>query len=569
MRTPPPRREWVPVLGFALLITALTLIPYAACERRAQRRPGWQFTGITSRYFRDTAYHLSWVRQARDGFFLFENKYAGADAGGPRFFNLLFLTMGWAGRAAGADVITVFHAQRLITAVLVLMGVYWFAGRFYTDRRQRWLAMILAGTSGGLYWLLEILPQGLHEYVGEPKLVEVNTFRVLEWEVVAGVASGLMVLALGLSDRALRQPRRRVWLAPGLAVLAIAAVHPHDVVTLGLVLAAMMGVCAVTAVPGTRAAGFRRDVKCLVLIFVPSLPLLAYHAYVLFTDPSYRAYAAHEHHFYTKGWLSDYGLVLVAAVVGAVAVIRKRERNRAMLVVFPAVIALLLWSPWPPIQRAHFHHGLHIVLCVLAVRGLWWIGGGIRRRAGSAIPAILLGLFVIAASLANANHLRVALWPEQPRHPWYIRDDEAAAIAFLDEHARPDDVIACVPEVGAAIPYMTGSRVFAGHPEAGPEFGAHAFFAETLMRAPNATLLQPPFRRHALAIHAQLAQGINYIYIESEARRQGATGGGAFLERHGLATRVFSSQWTVVYEIDSDRVAAAIREAAASRPGGP
>ena len=166
--------EWIPVKVWALLVAGLLLLPYR--QRYADEWHGWRFTGIASQHFGDTASHLSWVRQARDGWWLFESKFAGAEPRGHRFFNLLFLAMGKAARWTGLSVPGIFHVERTLAAVAVLMLAYWFAGQFFTDRRMRWVALILTTTSAAPSWLGEYLRYGLLR-PGEHKLVESITLR--------------------------------------------------------------------------------------------------------------------------------------------------------------------------------------------------------------------------------------------------------------------------------------------------------------------------------------------------------------------------------------------------------
>jgi hypothetical protein len=551
-------REYLPVCLFAALVAAAMWLPYARAY--ANEWHGWRFTGILSRHFADAASHLSWARQAQDGEWLFESKYAGADAGRRRLFNLLFLAMGKAARWTGASLPVVFHVERTISAVLVLVLVYWFAAPFFADRGMRWTALLLVTTSAGLYWIDALRRYG--EWSGDQKLVEAITFRSLEWEVVVGPATALVLLTLGLAQRAVMQrdsafriPHTAFGLA--LAALGMAAVHPHDVPTVGLVLAVFATVRVMTASREARRPEARRCAVVLAAFALGAAPLMAYHWTTLVADPSYWSYGAHTHEYYTQRWLMDFGLVLVAAVVGGVAVVTGRERGLALLVVWPAVLALVMATSFPPIQRAHLFDGLHTVLCVLAVCGLW-VGLPIGSEAGiqnprSGIHVLGLALFIAAASVGNVLKFAEELRWRVPHHDQFIRAEEMEAMDWLAAHARKTDVIACLAEVGAGVPMWSGCRVYVGHPEITPDYDVRRHEMELLMgkqvgREPR------PLDPNGVAVILQKSRA-DYIYIEERALALSAAETARVLLANGLAERVFANKRVAIYRVTHDRLA--------------
>jgi len=546
----PGWREYLPVWAFALVVSGLMLLPLRARYRDAARWPGWEFTGIVSRLFEDSAWHLSWVRQARDGYWLFEQQYAGADTAGHRFCNPFFLAVGRFAAVTGLGVVGAFHAVRTLVAALVLVAVYWFAGGFFAGRLPRWLCLILATTSGGLQWYPGLLA-GAGITPPDIALVETNTFVSLEWEVIVGPATGLLLVVLGLGRRALRGECLGTALAAGVFLAALAGTHPHEVVTAGGVLAGLAVVLAATAGRGERLAVIRRSVSTAAIMLAISAPLLIYHVYVLVSDPFLWHYAAHAHGYRTSQWLGQYGLILVLAAIGALVIIVRRERHRALLVVFPTLLALVIATPYPRIQRAHLHHGLHIVLCCLAVRALWGVYRWLRARRLRAAGAGVVAVFVLAASPTTVFHYVSELRPLPAPDKRYLRTDESAAFDYLDAAAADRDVIAGLQTVTAIIPTRTGSRVYVGEPHVTPGFHARTERMEELMRQ------DPDHPMSAEVVAGRLGEiRADWLYIENEARQMGAWRLERTLVAHGLAERAFSNTWTAVYRVKRNALAA-------------
>jgi hypothetical protein len=605
---PRRRREWLAVWTWAVLWAVVMLVPYQ--RRLADEWHNWRFTGIAGADFNDSAYHLSFARQAQDGRLLFESKYAGTDTRGHRFFNLYFLTIGLVARFSGLGVAGAFLVVRSVTAVLVLVAAYWFAAQFFVDRQMRWLALVLATTSGGLegFRALTAWPPGL--YVLD--VPQTNTFWYLTYDVVIGPTTGLVLLTMGLMWRALtsdgpasppaeRRRRasttvvRRLMTLAALSLLQ-AAIYPHDVQILWMVAPVAALAWALTAPRGDRGRMLRRGVAVCAALVLGAAPLMVYHLYTFFTDYAYRAYGSLSDQRLTGEWPQYFGLVLAAAVVGAAAVLRRRERGRLLLVVWALVIAAFLATRYPKMQRVHLYHGLHVVLCVLAVRGLWAGKKGTflisrpRRPEGCsaemrnvpffparnestihdpesktpfAVPA--LALFAALASVTNVANFVTALAPQVPRTSHenfytFLRPEEVQALAVLDREARSEDVIACVSDPGVIVPMWTGSRVWVGHEEVTPEFGYRQTEMNRLMG------------RYGPVTPAEAARILsdaraNYLYVEEFARRYGSAATEEMLVANGLAERLHRDRWTGVYRVNRAAVDRLRRAGTTTKPG--
>lgn len=540
-RTSVRPREWIGVFVFAALVAGLMLLPYA--RRRMDERPGRRFTGITAVYFTDGASHLSWARQAADGYWLFESKYAGADAHGHRVWNLLFLVIGRLARLTGWTVVAAYQAVRTVSAVLVLAAVYWFAGRYFPDRRMRWVCLILAATSAGFQWIAGA--RVLDRF--DVELVQASTFRTLQTDVLSGPAMGLLILTLGWADRALTGRGRWAVAASGVLLVLLMSVHAQDASTIVVVATAAAAIRWLTAPPGGRRHALVRGAVVLAGMFAIAAPLAAYHAWTVFSDPSFVGYRGLRNPYLTSSWPELYGLVLIAAVIGAGAICRRRERRRLMLVVWPVSLALLLAMP-VGIPLIHTYMGLHVVLCALATRGLWAVGrttAALLKPSAVAAPVLAVaGLvaFVGAASLTNGLVFLHDLRPMTAAPPRYLRDDEAAALRFIDNTVGPDEVVACVEFPGVILPVWTGSRAYVGDVHITPNGEERKRLMDRLMGADG--------RLTARDVAAILAAArIDYVYVEPAARALGAADTEAVLVGAGLADRLFTAPNAAVYRV--------------------
>lgn len=553
-RQPPARfsrREWLAVWLWAGLWAGVMIAPYVRRADMVRRRPGLVFTGVISTEFVDTGWHLSWARQAMDGHWLFELKYAGADAGAARAFNLLFLVMGLAARWTGAPLVHVFHVERTVFAVLTAVTAYWFAGQFLRHRRQRWLALILVTTSGGLEGVVALVR-------GSGRMTdlfsaETVTFWSHEWWVIIGPGTVTLLLVLASAHRALLTGGRRRFVVLGSAMLLQVCVYPHHVPTAFVVVAATGLVWAAAAPAPRRRVTCRRVAGTLGVMLLGAGPGLAWYAFVLLRDASFRAYAGQADEWLwgsVRHWPVWFGVTLAFGAAGAAAIIVRRNARRAMLVIWPLFVLAMTATPYPRISRVHLLHGLHTALCCLSAVGLWAVGrllGGrwSARRPGLARAAATAGLAVVVGlgAVTNVIHYATELRDYAAAPYAAMRVEEAEALGFIDRNAADTDVVLCLLEVGQFVPPYTGSRVYIGHGTITPNAEFRSAVAARFMGKEGAISA----KEAAVILDATRA---DLVYVEPRARRLGAAATERTLVEHGLAEQVYANALTAVYRVD-------------------
>ncbi len=142
------------VVGLMLLIVAS---PWLVGLMRQQ--PGYIYTGLTGNKnsnWSDQLVYFSWINQAREGRWLFENLFTN-EAQQPSFFHPLWLLLGWIAEIFSISTPTIFHLARLLLAGIFLLTIYSFIGYLSLTRWKRLFIFLLIGLGAGWGWLFYVL----------------------------------------------------------------------------------------------------------------------------------------------------------------------------------------------------------------------------------------------------------------------------------------------------------------------------------------------------------------------------------------------------------------------------
>ena len=489
------RHELLGVGLWSLLVTAMASVPYViGWARGTDAAP---FVGMLNYWQADTAYHLSFARQAAEGQLLFENKYLGGAATGPAIFNLLFLGIGLVARVLAVSLPVAFNLVRALSACALLCFAYLLAARVFAGRGLRWLALILASFSSGLGWLA-MLGLGRNHESCDLWLIEVSTFWAIRWEVVVPPVVALLLLVFYLAGRYIDTARQRFAIGAGAAMLLLAAVHPHDVLTASIVIVlallarVLWGRLRGPAADG-RAGACRvgEVVKGGLWMLLPVAPLMAYHLRVLLDVPGYGQYVRIVDPLSAPQLLSGFGLMALLGIAGAAIAVRDRRWGCDLCVLWAVTGCVLAFIPVPPFHQVYTLHGVHVALCILSVvaverlvaQSASW--GRWRRRALLVIGLALLPLTALTNALHYANEivllrgsarvpfphrdLTAALeWfcahtlggrPGCAASPYYLPGEILEVTSWLARETQGDETVLALPGVGILLPYLVGARV--------------------------------------------------------------------------------------------------------------
>jgi hypothetical protein len=151
-------------------------------------------------------------------------------------------------------------------------------------------------------------------------------------------------------------------------------------------------------------------------------------------------------------YVLGYGLVLLLALVGLWAAMRRQSEQDIFLLTWAIVNVGLLYVPFSLQRRLVL--GLIVPLGLLAALGWWALP--LRRISGGVVLVVssMTHVFLVGMSIAMALARHDAL---------YITRDEWSALTWLQERASGEALVAAAPQTGLYIPAWSGQRVYYGH----------------------------------------------------------------------------------------------------------
>ncbi len=481
---------WVVVGSVALV--AITCLPYVAAI--AMTPPGQQFMGFLWGVDEGNVY-LQWMRQARDGHFVFFNQYTSKPQN-PHFFNVFFLALGLIARLTGWKLIIVFHLARVVGGVFLLWAFYLLVCELTQRRAVQLGAVLLASLSSGLGWIFVLRAQNPPSSYYRPRFFPVDvaagwqaqpeavTFLSLFLNPLFVVAMGLLCLVMLFGVRAVR----RGWgstVACGLALLLLGNIHGYDI----FVCFGTLFVWFLLNVLSHRLGWWQAALRyvAIALICLPA-PLWAW--YTAHVDPAYREKintltASARPIDYAIG----YGLPLALAVLGTGYVLWRWRASRTEASGRdespPALLLPVIWlivnapALYLPVSfQRKLAEGMHLPICILAAVGAVYVIVPLLR--GRLSPAVVLALVALLSLPSNilfvtgclrhaAVNNRDLLDVLQP--PMYLTTDELQAIAYLGRSTVAADLVMSSSLTGSHIPPRAPCRVYAGHWAETLEFG--------------------------------------------------------------------------------------------------
>lgn len=452
--------------GFVALVIAavlvLTTLPFIFAYTTAP--PDRYFTGVMFN-IPDHNQYFAWMRDlSRQP--LAANRLT-AEPNEPALFHLLWWAAGRAGAALGLEYGAVFGALRLLAVPLLLLSAYGFLRIAVPDTAQRRLAFALFAFAGGLgvVWVAVKYLRGLPDapfpfdiYTAEP-----NSFLIALAFPHFAVALALVIAAIGLTLYAQRRRQLRYALAAGAVGALIGLQHAYDLLTIG----AVLGLWWLLIWWRDRrfpAFLFRAG----LIIAACSIPPAAYLSYLVLTDSTWGGKLAQ---FDNAGaWTPDpLHLPILLGVPLALALLAfrprmLRSRDDAELLVAVWFLAHFVLAYLPLSFQIHLLLGWQVPLAVLAVRALvqtvWpWL----RARAPRLAPlgvSLILGLCVV-------TNVYMLLWRfydlSRYSQPYYLSQDEVAALRWLGANATGEDVVLGRLEINQHVPVWSDARAYLAH----------------------------------------------------------------------------------------------------------
>jgi hypothetical protein len=441
---PEERASAKPILVAWVLLAGITTLPYLSAALYPPR--GRAFAG-TFHWIDDFHNYVSFVQQAEDGRFLFENKLVPEESH-QVLVNLEWWVVGTLSKLCGRRP---FLAYRLF-AVLALGGLLLTADRALRrgglPPSHRLAALLLVGLGGGLGGLLFTFTE---RPVFRSADLSVGIFPFLEALANPHWVAGTWLLAASLLAFEAASGTRG-WLLASLLGTVLSLVRPYDFAILGVVLT--LGVL-VRERPGKWALA--------AAPLLGLLPACLYAYWVYYRSGAFDEYGATP---YAMAPASDLAWGVGPALALALLSLRgarpdARARRLHLDLWLWALVALLVALVRPVTFAQQFLIGLGFPLLVLAALGL------ARFRPGlTAVAALLMASTALVA-------LRIVFGTDPN---WHVPRERREAALALRPLCRPGDVVFAPGDIGLYTIALTSCKAYLSHSWA-PD---HARRAETV-----------------------------------------------------------------------------------------
>jgi hypothetical protein len=328
-------------------------------------------------------------------------------------------------------------------------------------RRRTALWVALFGSGLGWMWVVDKYVLGLADVPFPQDLytVEPNTFFAMLSYPHLLLAQGLILAAILGAWLAHRGHGWRVYLLASAASAALAATHTYDLLTVFGVL----GAYGALEWARRRAIPWRL-VAVGILMGAVSAPMALYYQLLTTQDPLWRSVL---NQYGNAGvWTPPHlhlvvlmGVPLLLAVAGLVPKAGWTDERRFLalwavaglgLVYLPVVYQIKLLSAW------------QFPIAILAVHA--WFERVLPRLQWRLAPTVATAALIGFVSLANV-YLYAWRFIELRRHtaPYYLHQDQMAALEWLAANAGPTEVVIAPADVGQFVPNYGASRAYLAH----------------------------------------------------------------------------------------------------------
>jgi hypothetical protein len=478
--------NWLGPALVAASLTALLFLPYfLACQTA---RPGAVFTGLIMNP-EDSQSYFAKMLQGYDGAWRYRIPFT-PEAHEPAFVGGFYLALGHAARVTGMSLEAIWHLARGLAGFGLFVVAYGFIASFLQRHGERWLAYLLAVTGSGLGWLLFLLgqPYWLDTFPVDFRMPEAHLFFTAMTFPHVAVGSLLLLLSFRWLARGLnlQAPSWRHGLAAGGANLLLAIVYPFLIYLVLLGSALYLGLQLARERRDRWAAQLRGILAPGLLAFVPPAPLVLTYAWVLRTNPVYRAWDA-QAGTPSPPWPHYLLAYAPYLLLGALALWQARRPAGTVsgdadsgewliLWAWLLAVALLVYAPLPAQRR--FVQGAQVPLAMVATVGwtrvaLPWLAQRrlVQRLAArprysvAGLQRLATVLLVVLLALSNVYVFASVSFSNVVQQPdlLFRTTAEMDAVRWLREQGERGGVVLGSYQTGNLVAARAGNPVFIGH----------------------------------------------------------------------------------------------------------
>ncbi len=467
-------QEWRFVWAIIVTILALTSLPYLygylSCP------PDKQFMGLMLDV-PDHGQYLSWWRGFQSSL-LITNKLT-PEPNEPIFFNLLWWALAQVSRWTGLGYAPVYQAFRWVAGGSFLWSVYRLIAQFLPNSvegvRQRRTAFSLVTFSSGLGWVLVFLKYTLTRgellFPLDVYIAEGNSFLCILGYPHFAFAVTFIALTLEFIWRGWKEGRIKRMIIAGVLALLLGWMHAYDL----LLIYGITGTFGLLIWLKQRVFPWRLFWGG-VIVCALSCSGAIYSVILTTVDPLWEEvlaqFANADVYTPTPAHLVIlFGFPLILAVAMWVGLAWRKQWSEENLFVMGWFLAGTALNYIPTDFQIHMLNSWQIPMMVLATKGLCdFIAPAIaQRKLAIRNSQFAIRQLVVAALVLAVLPTNVYLWAwrfvDLARHdcPYYLHQDDVAALRWLRENTSPDDVVLCSLAVGQYVPAVSGNTAFLAH----------------------------------------------------------------------------------------------------------
>jgi len=523
----------------SLALFAESSIPYFYAEKKCL--PGDKFLGQII-YTPDQNMYFSFIRQARDGHFFFNNRLTYIP-NKPVFVNLQFWLVGAIQRITGLSENGIYYVWRYLGILLLTIGIFLLAQIVLPTPRQVFACVVLLLFTGGFGFVFALLNnahiiglEAAHAGILDMKL-GILPFQQAMTNPNFSLPHGLILIAYALFLLGEQKNSLKHYIWSGVFFCIIGLVRPYDILPPFLVFPVYLLIAN---------GGLKFQLKQLLVKLLPLfllVPVLLYNFWLfkindIFKYWSMQGLNANSIPPVPMHYLA-YGIVSILALV-RVAQVKNNPLSRIdkflitwFLLTF-TLIQLGKYFPvigWSPQIGVYLSVPLALLGCSIRYRANYPKGRFYGIVAAVAACAIVSNIFIV---LYYCKHFT----DKDQRYTFYCHKSELAAYDWLSKNTPEGTVVLATPATSLRIAKYTSNTVVAAHYSVTPRYQEYAaiassFFADTVIGSAQRPALEK--------------LNVSYVYMGPEEINLNI----ARVPDDGALTRVYSNDLVNIYKVET------------------
>lgn len=477
----------------------------------------------------DHAVYMSYIRQAMEGCWVFENKMTYLPHQ-PALINPAFLLVGITARLFGASIDTAFHIWRVLGTFVCMGGVTAIVYVLFESRFQRYVALLMcAFGSGGLGFILRAID---HWFCEGPVYPSTQMFICPHFSL----PHGLFLLTVATFILAERRSSARLYIAAASLAFLNSLIRPYDMLGLWAGLGVFI---VVDSILGKRIQ-LKKNLWRLAPIFATSFVIL-YYVILFRLHPVFS-------HWQTQNFVRKPDILMhfvyfgfpFALLCWRVMNLRQYPTNRkGDLLLFTIFFSLMcIYHSYIIPSSPQTGVALGSLLMLLGIRVLDiknWQDFRVRNIVVISMTLVMLTF----QFLDTMGYAKFAFRVSTTHQKLIAPNERLDTYAFLAQNADESDVVLCALDSANKLVKYASCHVVAGHWSMSPYIQR---LREEIPRFYSGNLTESEMRSW-LQEHR-----VNWVYVGNEERAHGK----ANLDDMEGLEKVFEKGTSTLYAVQFD-----------------